>query len=544
MTFLYTPGFLLVGGVILLCGLVWPGHGGRLCRRLETVLSAGARSRWALVGVVAAALLVSCSLLLVFWLPQPRIHDEFSYLLAADTFAHGRLANPTHPLWKHFENFHTLQHPTYSSKFPPGQGLFLALGQLLGAPILGVWISTALAAAAVFWMLMAMLPRSWSLLGAALALVNPQVLEWNWSYWGGSVALLGGALALGGFLRARQNCSPRDSAALGLGMGILCLSRPYEGFVLSLLLLGSCVFSAARRGLGLRLWIRRFVAPWAAVLVPVLVFQLYWDFRVTGNPVKMPYLVYEQTYSRAPLFVWQAPRAQNPTYHNDEMRRLYTEWVEPLYESQRTLVGFGRGLLWNLSLYPPLLWGGSLVLFTLPLIQALKKRPDSRLLLLLLLGGAGATFLGPVWVLPHYSAPFYPLLVGLLVMAMREGRSWSCGTRRPGLRVTRFFVLLVCCGSFAHFNSVQTRSQGGWQYQRAALQASLRADGRKHLVIVKYGPTHNFHQGWAWNGADIDRAPIVWANDLGEQNQELIDYFKGYAVTLVDTRTGTLTTLP
>ena len=270
-----------------------------------------------LIGLLA---FLASALVTVFTgIPQPAIHDEFSHLLVADTLAHGRLTNPPHPLWKFFETFHVIQQPTYASKYPPAQGLALALGQVIfGLPIVGVWLSVGLACAAICWMLAGWCPLRWAWLGGLVAVVRlvfsgpifPENLGstayWSQSYWGGAVAALGGALVFGALPRILKKQRRGDALWLAVGLAILANTRPLEGLLVSIPVIGVLGFWMVRVSrLSERSPFRQVVVPMVLVLLPTVMWMGYYNYRLTGDPFRLAYQVHEATYGAAPVFLWQ-----------------------------------------------------------------------------------------------------------------------------------------------------------------------------------------------------------------------------------------------
>jgi hypothetical protein len=345
--------------------------------------------------------------------------------------------------------------------------------------------------------------------------------------------MIGGALLAGGFRRLLDQPRTRDAIWMGLGLAILANSRPFEGCVVGILTLTALIIWQFRGGAWpVGLLLRRIYLPLLAILVIVAAQIGYYNLRVTGNMFLMPHILNAETYSIVPEFLFGKQRAE-PAYRFPDIQGLY-ESDRDYFDSQRrspaALAGAIASKFWTLA--QGYLWSYLLVVALIALPWALKR--DRRLWCALFIGiffvCAQSTTL---WVFPHYAAPAAGLLFVLVVESMRSLNAWHLGTRRPGRNIVRGLLVLFMISYFQLAAKMAARDPNAWYMQRDAILKKLRAEPFKSLVIIKYAPDHNPNREWIYNEADIPSAKVVLAQDMGDQNWELMNYFHDRTVWVV-----------
>jgi hypothetical protein len=497
------------------------------------------RRKTAVAVVFFSALAIRAALLPLIPVPHPGVTDEFSHLLLADTLAHGRLSNPTHPMWMHFESIHIIQKPTYNSDYFPGLAAILALGMLAGHPWIAVWVLCAAMCAALCWMLQAWVPPAWALFGAMLAVLRFDIASyWVNSYYGGCLAALGGALVLGAYPRFLRKPSISLSLVMALGVIAIGYTRPFEG-------LGVAVPVVVALMIALRKKPRVYwmcVPAVALVLAGVGALLLY-SKAVTGDALRAPYAVNQQTYGWPMTLPWFHP--PEVTLGNVELRRYY-DYEREVHDRSSSILGELKYSTLKLQETWRFYFGPAL---SIPLVLLPGVWRSRRIRLLLVCGGLTVlASLVETGSSPHYSAA----ATGCFLAAVAEGSRRLHRVRRRGRAIglqlvlaapaIMVLILAVRIGleqfhlpfsqavNFASWCCVQPGDQN-----KARILATLEHSGGKHLVIVKPKDNPDDFFQWIYNSADIDASPVVWARDLGaEKDRALVEYFRGRTVWLVD----------
>jgi hypothetical protein len=370
--------------------------------------------------------------------------------------------------------------------------------------------------------------------------------QWTNTYWGGAVSGMAGCLVFGALPRLRDRGRTRDAMLLGLGLGLQLLTRPFELVLMLAAVALYAVFARFRKGgVPLRFLARTALAA-ALALLPAVGLTLLQNRAVTGSWTTLPYQVSRYQYGVPTTFTIEPL----PTPHRELTRQQQLD-----YELQSAEHGEGtdslgaylerlayRTRFYRFFFLAPLY-------LALPLFLLRLRDPRFTWLAVALAIFALGTNIYPYFY-PHYLAAAVCLM---LLVAVTAFGTLSRATIR-GWPAGREAALLLLALAFAHFllfygvrlfgDETATRVAAryeSWDYinigdaeGRRAVKAQLDRIPGKILLFVRYGPQHRF-QEWIQNGADIDAGRIVWANDLGDtENQQLQAYCPDRAAWLLE----------
>lgn len=482
------------------------------------------RTRTAMI--VAALLSLACGVIVFLGsgTPVPRTNDDVAHLLLADTLLHGRLANPPHPFWRALVPVLALDHPTYASLYPPGNGVALAFGSIVfSLPIAGLWLCSAAAAAAMVWAARAFLPRAWSTLAGLILAIHPTLTLWSTVYFGGALPLFGGALLVGAVGRLARRPTSRNAILGVIGLLILANTRPWEGLWLAIAMV-PLVWRVVPS-------IVRVSVPAIALLVLGFAAIGFYNHAVTGNAFLLPHALWDRQYQTGANFIWGAPKSQ-PTFPNEEARIAshgHTSWHARLRERGVLRASLDKLELMADTVTAPEAWPNSgRVLLWLPVLFLPMLRRQRTLLVAL------AIFLiAPLttswWLSRHYVAPAGALVLILYLAAAR--RACAAAPRRGGWLLAVAMVVIVAMSA----DAVIDRAHMVQNDPRAELMRSLHSG--RHLILVP-ASLHFM----TWNGADLENAPVLWAREIDAQSDAaLLRHYTNREVWRLAARDGRLT---
>jgi hypothetical protein len=325
---------------------------------------------------------------------------------------------------------------------------------------------------------------------------------------------------------------------LGLGLGLQLLTRPYE-----------FIFLLASVGLYLSWSFRKFarLTPVLLALLPAVALTLLQNKQVTGSWTTIPYTLSQYQYGVPAALTFQP----NPIPHNDLTLQQQLDYKMQLAfgpSGPETITTYLTRLAYRVRFYR--------FFFLVPLyialpafFFALREFRFAWVALTLLLFALGTNFF-PIFQ-AHYIAAVTCLFVLVTVTGLQQIsrlmiRGWPAGREAARLIVWLCAVHFIFWYGLHVFDtadfSMAMRRYETWDVinhtnpeRRIEVYRQLANIPGKLLIFVRYSPQHIFQDEWVYNDADIDRARIVWARDLGAaENQKLQHYYPDRSVWLLE----------
>jgi hypothetical protein len=331
------------------------------------------------------------------------------------------------------------------------------------------------------------------------------------------------------------------SITAGLGWSIVWLTRPFESvlpFVFTWLVLAALVFSHRRRW---RQWVIPLVLC-ASVQVMAGAITLLHNGAVTGTFVTLPYQLSQSVYGFPQGFLGQRV-IEAPDIPIAELKNMY-EWQrkqkEDLEEHPFRQAWYVIKESWRFYVTP---W------YSLPLLMLLFLVTDVEVALgvALIAGALTVSSLYPFFLM-HYVAAYACVIFCLIMRGMIRLSSVRLRHVPVGWAVAAVLILGAVVATLpfspiatAHGMAAVAPESPGLRQQ---MEQRLNALGGRHVVLVRYGAGHDFHDEWVYNAANIDDASIAWCRSLGAaEDAEATSYYEGRQAwrVLVDDRVAQVT---
>jgi hypothetical protein len=277
-------------------------------------------------------------------------------------------------------------------------------------------------------------------------------------------------------------------------------------------------------------------ALWAAIaLIPAIALSLVQNKEVTGHWTELPYQLSQYQYGVPTAFTVQPlPKPHLPLTREQQ-----------LDYDQQSAVHEMAGNYWAR-------WGSRIrfyrFFFLAPLYLAipvfllrLRAPRFAWVLLTILLFSIGTNFYP--YFYSHYIGALTCLFVLVGVAGLERLNQWNRNAAHVllflcaahflfwfGLHGSRDTELDAQISQFETWDAINHGDPQG----RIAINQQLAAVSGSQLVFVRYGPLHRFEE-WVYNAADIDGARIVWARDLGrDENEKLLRFYPDRTAWLLE----------